>query len=383
MYLEKVAQKIVDMMMKVIDNRNINIMDLNGYIIASGEKKRIDTYHKGAANVIETRKRNIIYPEEVNNFPGAKEGVNMPIIIEGKMVGVVGVYGHPDDVKMIAKLVKSSVELSIEQHLLTEQIKYIRDLKQQLVRILIFDNLVEREEEVLCLSKFMNIDINSKVYAIVIGLKEYGKMDAINRLDASNYIEKMLLQKSCIEDKELSGQINEHYVLFKTQSKKNREFYHHICSDINKDSKYQVQIAISSYQWGMDGYKKAYFEGVSLLKSHKHTLLTMDDYSLQLEYLLQEIDQEKINHFLEPIYQSLLDQEGQEISWLEEVLKALFDNNLNIKNAADTLYIHKNTLIYRIKKIQQITGLSTYNYDHAMILKMLLLYIKNKKRRSK
>ena len=131
MQLFEIAQKIVDSTMEVIDNRNINIMDRDGIIIASGEKTRLNTYHKGADDVIKSGKIIEIYPEEVPAYPGAKEGVNLPIRVGEKIVGVVGVYGHPAEVRIIANLVKKAVELSLEQHVISEQIKLVTDLKQR------------------------------------------------------------------------------------------------------------------------------------------------------------------------------------------------------------------------------------------------------------
>lgn len=77
-------------------------------------------------------------------YPGAKEGVNLPIRVGEKIVGVVGVYGHPAEVRIIANLVKKAVELSLEQHVISEQIKLVTDLKQQILRKLIYDVNIEK-----------------------------------------------------------------------------------------------------------------------------------------------------------------------------------------------------------------------------------------------
>lgn len=44
----------------------------------------------------------------------------------------------------------------------------------------------------------------------------------------------------------------------------------------------------------------------------------------------------------------------------EETLSTVykfFENNLNISETARQLYIHRNTLVYRLEKIQKLTGL--------------------------
>ena len=55
------------------------------------------------------------------------------------------------------------------------------------------------------------------------------------------------------------------------------------------------------------------------------------------------------------------------------LVEKFFENNLNTSEAARRLYIHRNTLIYRLDKIQKETGLDLRRFDDAIALKMALL----------
>ncbi len=58
-----------------------------------------------------------------------------------------------------------------------------------------------------------------------------------------------------------------------------------------------------------------------------------------------------------------------------------FKNNLNISETARSLFIHRNTLVYRIEKIKKITGLDLREFDSATTFKIALMvnkYLKNK-----
>ena len=55
------------------------------------------------------------------------------------------------------------------------------------------------------------------------------------------------------------------------------------------------------------------------------------------------------------------------------LVEKFFENNLNTSEAARKLYIHRNTLIYRLDKIQKETGLDLRTFDDAIALKMALL----------
>lgn len=61
-----------------------------------------------------------------------------------------------------------------------------------------------------------------------------------------------------------------------------------------------------------------------------------------------------------------------------------FENNLNISETSRNLYIHRNTLVYRLEKLQKLTGIDIKNFDDALTFKIALLlinyirYIENK-----
>ncbi|MCI6638419.1 MAG: helix-turn-helix domain-containing protein [Lachnospiraceae bacterium] len=61
-------------------------------------------------------------------------------------------------------------------------------------------------------------------------------------------------------------------------------------------------------------------------------------------------------------------------------IRQFFDNNLNISETARQLYIHRNTLVYRIEKLQKTTGLDIRRFDEAMTFKIAMMvnnYLKN------
>ena len=49
----------------------------------------------------------------------------------------------------------------------------------------------------------------------------------------------------------------------------------------------------------------------------------------------------------------------------EALINAFYANNLNISEAARQLYLHRNTLVYRLEKLRQQTGLDLRNFEDA------------------
>lgn len=54
-------------------------------------------------------------------------------------------------------------------------------------------------------------------------------------------------------------------------------------------------------------------------------------------------------------------------------IQMFFDNNLNISETSRQLYVHRNTLVYRLDKVRKITGLDLRIFDHAIVFKVALM----------
>ncbi len=62
-------------------------------------------------------------------------------------------------------------------------------------------------------------------------------------------------------------------------------------------------------------------------------------------------------------------------------IQTFLDVNLNMAEASRNLYLHRNTLLYRLDKINKKTGLDIRNFDDALVMRIYLLlkYTKNRK----
>ena len=56
-------------------------------------------------------------------------------------------------------------------------------------------------------------------------------------------------------------------------------------------------------------------------------------------------------------------------------LNKFFENNLNVSETSRQLFVHRNTLVYRIEKIQKSTGLDLRSFDDALTFKIALMVV--------
>jgi carbohydrate diacid regulator len=58
-------------------------------------------------------------------------------------------------------------------------------------------------------------------------------------------------------------------------------------------------------------------------------------------------------------------------TWL--TIQAFFENNLNVSETSRKLFVHRNTLVYRLEKIKKLTGLDLREFEDAIVFKVALM----------
>ena len=56
-------------------------------------------------------------------------------------------------------------------------------------------------------------------------------------------------------------------------------------------------------------------------------------------------------------------------------INKFFENNLNVSETSRQLFVHRNTLVYRIEKLQKSTGLDIRVFDDALTFKIALMVV--------
>lgn len=97
--------------------------------------------------------------------------------------------------------------------------------------------------------------------------------------------------------------------------------------------------------------------------------------------LIYELPKPLCEQFLEEVFG---DRRGVKLKDEEiQTVNKFFEKNLNLSEAARDLYIHRNTLVYHLEKLQKKTGLDIRNFDDALTLRIALMvktYIEHRAR---
>lgn len=93
--------------------------------------------------------------------------------------------------------------------------------------------------------------------------------------------------------------------------------------------------------------------------------------SLGIGRLIYQLPVKLCQMFLDEVFKNdSIDKLDQETI---VTIQKFFDNSLNISETSRKLFIHRNTLVYRLDKIQKLTGLDLREFDDAIIFKVAMM----------
>jgi len=101
-------------------------------------------------------------------------------------------------------------------------------------------------------------------------------------------------------------------------------------------------------------------------------------WELKLESLLDAVPTADKLRFIEGV---LRKAEPAFDAEMMQTLEAFFSENCNVSDTAKRLYIHRNTLLYRLDKFKQETGMDVRGFEHAVLVRLAMLLYKVTKRK--
>jgi carbohydrate diacid regulator len=360
-YLDKaLAQEIVDRTMKII-KRNINVMDNKGVIIGSGDKSRIDSVHEGAIRIIEGQAEFEIGDTEAVRLYGVKAGINLPINFNNQVVGVIGITGPPKDIRSSGELVKMAAEMILQQAVLIDQMQWDERLKEELISQLLYG------------TEKLNSLYFERVSRLGIDL-EIPRVAVIVTVDDRAKVFKAIRDKLGKDD--LYVMQPDHLVLLKKVdsdlgSAKVVKEMEKWAASLENNQELRCTFTIGNYHPTLGGISKSYRE--ALLTSRvgekltpSKTIYFYEDYKLPV--FLARAKESGIDEEIGPYFQQLKqqDKKGELVETLLDYITESGDTNA----ITGKLFIHRNTLRYRLDRITEITG-----RDPRKVKDLLELYL--------
>ncbi|MEM1484038.1 sugar diacid recognition domain-containing protein [Oscillospiraceae bacterium PP1C4] len=373
--IESVAQEIVNATAPLIGGRTINIMDTAGVIIASSDQQRIGTFHQGAAEVLKNRAPVRIFPSDLPHYSGSREGVNLPIIKGDKLLGVVGILGNPDEVEDTANLLGVYVGLYLEQAATAQ-----RNILRREMRLSLLGQLISApvdQERVLEAGRVLSLNLCLPIRAIALSIISPDRMHCAKSLDR---IEELLASRGLIDPlQDVYGVLDGSLIILKyTPASFHAEnCIQNLYSTVKTELEYDPSVAIGGEASCWNEIGDSYDEARRLGRLCGAGCANVEENIDKSLYLMSTMQNRAMERFIAPLYQAIRDGFGGDMTWMFATLEAYCACEFSVTKAAQQLHVHKNTLLYRIKKLLTLIGLEEeHSFTKSYFLKMLLIYDK-------
>lgn len=372
------AQKFIDKTARHLEY-NINIMNDKGIIIASKDESRIGNFHEVAFKMLEgTRDTGVV--TEPGKFLGTKPGVNLFIDYKNKHVGVICVTGNPENVHAFANLVKTSMEAMLEYELQMDTERRRKDKTEQFLYYMLFDedtDLGVAEN----MARKIDLDLRQSRLCLIIprveAIPQKAILTAISQADGASSHDLVCLARNdnLIILKAMGADFNE---ASKSLIPRITEYFDSIKAHLPETvPAKELELFVGTLQDQLANYRTSYLHAQEMglhLKGEKGVHFFQDHL---LDYL-RGLVTIRTYHEIFNAYSALFTEE--ESKQLVEIAEALRNNNYNIVYSSKDLYIHRNTMIFRLNKIKETLNIDPVaNAKDREFLTELAYYFKNRR----
>lgn len=367
------AQQIVEEIGKLV-KQNINLMDETGHIIASNDHARIGHFHIGAYRIIEHRLQEYyITPELQEELPDVRQGLNLPIELNGEVQGVIGITGEYDEVIQYGQIVKKMAEILIRERINLDNQQLDQRVRSRFLEDWILGTGLSNPQSLSERGFAQGIDIRVPRRCIVTSAQDREKYTdtlegqlILERIDA--LVSAQISTQGGLILRNTARQI----LLLRKQSTSDLE---ELCRSIDRAAWEQLGVHMI---FGIDGQSKDVHSAYLQANRAWHTSTYRDSRitcyeALNTELLLDDLSRESKLAYLRKIFGNCSREEIQNYVTL---LENYFASEGSVQLAAQRLFIHKNTLQYRLKRLAEDTGLDVRKPTEAPSLYLaMVLYL--------
>lgn len=346
----RLFQGVVHQMRDTI-GRVIGVIDENATVIACSELPRVGTS---------------------NDFFSIELGESHDIFIrDGYTYKPFGVHVKPDyavfveGTDEIAGKYASILAISLSSIKQYYDEKYDRN---NFIKNIILDNVLPGDISVKSRELHFNADISRVVFLIsIVSANDVSAYDVIQNLfpDKNKDFVFNITESDIVLVKEIKNNID-----VKDLEKLARS----ISDTLQTEFFTRVNVGIGTPVMGVKGLARSFKEAQMAIEVGKvfdteKNIVSYDN--LGIARLIYHLPTTLCDTFLKEVFKKgSIDSLDHETLF---TIQRFFENNLNVSETSRKLFVHRNTLVYRLDKIKKLTGLDLRQFDHAIIFKIALM----------
>lgn len=350
MISNQILQSTIDGLKNII-RRELSVAEREGKIIATTEEAKVNTVIDNAAIFIASPAENQL----VQGYQYFK------VFDNGTAEYIVMIKGEDEEAYRIGKI----TAFQIQNLLVAYKERYDGD---NFIKNLLLDNLLLVD----IYSRAKKLHIENSVKRVVYLIE--------TEIDKDLNIVEIVRSIFPSKQKDFVTAVDENSIILvkELKDKEGREeienIAKHIYDTLTAEAMTKVYIAIGTVVNDLKNVSASYKEAKMALevgKIFEEEKNIVNYEQLGIGRLIYQLPAPLCKMFINEVLHGVsMDQFDDET--LTTVNK-FFENNLNVSETSRQLYIHRNTLVYRLDKLQKMTGLDLRNFDDAIIFKIMLM----------
>ena len=364
----------------------VTITDTNGYIVGSSDPARLNQFHPSAYEILCERQPIESWDIATDSYVNVPEGVQLGygerVIYDGECIGLIGLVGAPEEIKQSIKTAQLVLQLMLDRKKASDELKLIsKDKKAFLLRLL--QGQYGSPEWIKERADTYKIDLSRPRYVLTVQIN-LEKFDEKSPLELSQIKETMhrAIRSIFFEQEDLLYEYDTGETVLLTAGKhsdasqRRRQIEKaaaRLYAELREQCKVSALIGVSEECGDYTGIPLALRQGRMAAEIGAKTENGEGLYfysQMRLGRIVASFSPENRPILQRDILSKLLENHADS---LLETLFTYFEMNGNVSQTAEKLFIHRNTLQYRFRKIKEITGFDIYHIDDLVQLRLAVL----------
>ena len=362
-----------------IPDLNMQIIDINGTVLTDHALSDIGKYHPAAHKLMMGAGACLLYQMDTGDLDHVFQAIHV-LSYQSSVIGAICLTGHSEEVKVTAAAIAVAMNNMLAVELSKKGVNPSSSKSERFYQRLLGQELCGRQELELLAKELgykpelLRIPLLIQSTECDMAMDELVQQLKLGSMHHKQDIIIPLNPRRILIFKQLGTDIGEGIGAYKSV------LYEYIAA-VNKipalcaaDHRFYA----GSIQNSLDYYKYS-FQHTLWLAGHAdsgqgNAFLYYDHIQ---EYMESRIDFLEYVHVFQ-IYQSLFEEEDREM--FIHTVSSLFENNMNLAKTASTIFVHRNTLNFRLNKIKDLLNVDPVNNNESReLLRQLLHFYKGLK----
>lgn len=368
---QETLQRVIGELQDII-GQDMEIMDENGIVIASTNRGRIGVLHAGAVHLRDQRLQELLVSEE-GEYEGSLPGIVLPLMLDGEVAGAVGLSGDRRNLRKLGRVIQKMAQVLIADSVYQRQNTLKENMRNHFLFSWLFDPETQSDPQVLLRGYALGISLSNLCTAVILEVDvqlETAEGELARQQIRETVFSSVRNQVKARMPRSAWLTVGTHlvFLLEERSMGKLRELFASWKQQMEQAYPVLVAVGIGSpvqeeQEHLLRSYREAELACQVSLRDLDRSVRVFEE--LLLERLLGNISDGVKRQFLTDLFHSCTAQEVQQSI---QVLKAYFTYDGSITKAAESLFIHKNTMQYRLNRIERLTGYNPRKLSDGAVL---------------